>query len=603
MEDYTSATTDTLTGADLLCEALLAEDVRIIFGHPGGAILPFYDALYGRENLRHVLTRHEQAAAHAADGYARATGRTGVCVATSGPGATNLVTGLATAQMDSVPVVAITGQVATGAMGTEAFQETDILGVTMPVTKHGFLVQAASDLPWVVSEAFRLARSGRPGPVLIDVPKDVQAALVPVDLVPRRRRRSSWAAGVCRHGGVTPAGQSSDDQGPAGTAHARGGSSELAERLDEVASLLNQAQRPIVIAGRGVILAGVSRLMRMMAERADLPVATTLLGLDAFPADHPLATGLPGMHGTERANQAIQNADLVLGLGLRFDDRIIGRAADFAPKARIVHFDVDPASVGRTLTPDLSVVGDLRSTLPELARRTAVASRAEWRRHLQRWSREAEPQSMSSLVSGPLGGRRAIREVARRISETGAVVVTDVGQHQMWLAQELPEVSPRSHLTSGGLGTMGYALPAAIGAALAQPGRPVWVVAGDGGFQMNLQELATVVQEEIPLRIVVINNGYLGMVRQWQECFYDGRYSSSALGGPDLVALAGAYGIPGFVVERAEDLEECLDTAQAVAGPVLLDFRVVREENVYPLVPPNAALDELVMAPEAAVAR
>ena len=587
----------TVTGADLLCEALLAEDVRVLFGHPGGAILPFYDALYGREGLHHVLTRHEQAAAHAADGYARATGRTGVCVATSGPGATNLVTGLATALMDSVPLVALTGQVPTAALGTDAFQETDIVGVTMPVTKHGFLVQDAADLPAVVTEAFRLARSGRPGPVLIDVPKDVQASSVSADLVPSRPRRSSWAAGVCPNGGATPARQAGD-----GTGRPHGVSQELAGRLDEAASLLNGASRPVVMVGRGVVLAGVSRLMRMMAERADLPVVTTLLGLDAFASGHRLALGLPGMHGTERANHAIQNADLVLGLGLRFDDRVIGRAADFAPKARVIHFDVDPASVGRTIRPHLSVLGDLRETFPELARRTAVASRPQWWSLLERWSRDAEPRTESPFPVGPLGARQAIRSVARRISETGALVSTDVGQHQMWLAQELPDVTPRAHLTSGGLGTMGYALPAAIGAALGQPGRPVWVVAGDGGFQMNLQELATVVQEGIPLRIAVINNGFLGMVRQWQERFYGGRYSATELSGPDFVALAGAYGIPGYVVDRAEALEEILDDAAGMAGPVLLDLRVTREENVYPMVPAGAALDELVMGPEAVAA-
>lgn len=587
----------TLTGADLLCEALLAEDVRLIFGHPGGAILPFYDALYGREGLRHVLTRHEQAAAHAADGYARATGRTGVCVATSGPGATNLVTGLATALMDSVPLVALTGQVATSSLGTEAFQETDIVGVTMPVTKHGFLVQDAADLPAVVSEAFGLARSGRPGPVLIDVPKDVQDSSVSANLVPSRPRRSSWAAGVRAHSGATPAEQAGN-----GTGLRHGVSRELATRLDEAASLLNGASRPVVMAGRGVVLAGVSRLMRMMAERADLPVVTSLLGLDSFPSGHRLALGLPGMHGTERANHAIQNADLILGLGLRFDDRVIGRAADFAPKARVIHFDIDPVSVGRTIRPHLSVLGDLRATLPELARRTAATARPEWWSHLERWSRDAEPGSESPYPVGPLGARQAVRSVARRISETGAIVSTDVGQHQMWLAQELPDVTPRSHLTSGGLGTMGYALPAAIGAALGQPGRPVWVVAGDGGFQMNLQELATVVQEGIPLRIAVINNGFLGLVRQWQERFYEGRYSATEISGPDLVSLAGAYGIPGYIVDRAEALEEVLDEAVGMAGPVLLDLRVTREENVYPMVPAGAALDELVMGPEAVAA-
>lgn len=574
------------TGADALCHALLSEGVRVLFGHPGGAILPFYDALYGTPGLDHVLMRHEQAAAHAADGYARATGRTGVCVATSGPGATNLVTGLATAMMDSVPLVALTGQVARDVIGTEAFQEIDIVTVARPVTKQAFQVQETTDLPAVLAEAFHVARAGRPGPVLVDVPKDIQAGAFPADLLadlfPARPRESSDASRARPDGGATPA-------------------LATPALLDEVATLLGNSDRPVVMVGRGVVLAGVSGLVRMLAERADLPVVTTLLGLDAFPASHTLALGMPGMHGTERANKGIQEADLILGLGLRFDDRVIGKPDEFAPNARIVHFDIDQAAVGRTITPDLAVVGDLRTTLPELVRRTYQAEHAEWRRVLKRWSREAEPETGPetdlSFSIGPLGARSAIRSVARRIAATNAIVVTDVGQHQMWLAQELPSVDPRTHLTSGGLGTMGYALPAAIGAARGRPERPVWVVAGDGGFQMTLQELATVVQEGIPLRIAVVNNGFLGMVRQWQECFYGGRYSATELSGPDLVRLAEAYGIPGYRVDRSENLESTLDDMVRAEGPVLVDLRVAREENVYPMVPAGAPLHELVMRP------
>ena len=581
----------TISGADLICRALLAEDVEVLFGHPGGAILPFYDALHRTPELRHVLMRHEQAAAHAADGYARKTRRTGVCVTTSGPGATNLVTGLATAMMDSVPLVAITGQVATWALGTQAFQETDIIGVSKPVTKQGFMVHDAADIPQIIAEAFRIASSGRPGPVLIDLPKDVQTSEVPPVSLPSPRADSTWAASVCREGGATPAARAW-----------RQGELEasvqdfMAHQLDEVARMLDEARRPVLMLGRGIVLAGVERIAGMMAERCDLPVSTTLLGLDAFPAEHRLACGMPGMHGTPRANLGIQESDLILGLGLRFDDRVIGDPSRFAPNARIVHFDVDPAAFGRTIQPDMSVIGDLRVTLPELARRAKPASRPEWWALLESWSREAEPRTVAEAQDDALGGREAIRSIARRISSENAVVACDVGQHQMWLAQELPNVSPRAYLTSGGLGAMGYALPAAIGAAIAEPGRPVWVVAGDGGFQMNMQELATVVQEQLPLRIAVLNNGFLGMVRQWQQAFHGGRYSGVELGGPDFGALAAAYGIPGVAIDRSAELEDTLDRAAETSGPVLVDLRVEKEENVYPFVPSGAALDELLTA-------
>lgn len=568
---------DAPTGADLLCRALHDHGVEVLFGHPGGAILPFYDALHRDGRLRHVLVRHELGAANAADGYARATGRVGVCVATSGPGATNLVTGLATAMMDSVPMVAFTGQVARAALGTDAFQETDILGVTAPVTKYGFLAESAEDLLQVVSEAFRLARSGRPGPVLVDVPKDVQAARVPGG------SSSSTGAADARPEG----------DGAIGRRRSSGSSADI----EEVAKLLNDAERPVVMAGRGVLLAKTVRTLRRLAEWGELPVVTTLLGLDAFPASHPLALGLPGMHGTPRANLAIQEADLVVGLGLRFDDRVVGRIDGFAPRARIVHFDIDSTSIGRTIIPDVSVVGDLADTLPELARRVRPRTRPEWMARVKSWDREAVPERRE-LESGALSARTVIRAIGERVSRTRAIVVTDVGQHQMWLAQELPDVEPRAHLTSGGLGAMGYALPAGIGAAVGHPGRDVWVVAGDGGFQMNVQELATAAQEGLRLRIAVINNGFLGMVRQWQQFFYEGRYSASEIGSPDFVALAQAYRIPGRPVDRGDAVVDALEWAGGHEGPVLLDFRVPSEENVYPLVPSGAALDELVLEPD-----
>lgn len=553
-------------GADLLCDLIHDEGTRVLFGHPGGAILPFYDALHRNGRLRHVLVRHELGAANAADGYARATGRVGVCVATSGPGATNLVTGLATAMMDSVPMVAITGQVARDSLGTEAFQETDILGVTAPVTKYGFLADSAEALPEVVREAFRLARSGRPGPVLIDVPKDVQADSV-------------------AHGRPVAPGGGKDHQ-PA-VPHAT---------IERVGRLIDEARRPVLMVGRGVLLSGTVATLRRLAERAEVPVVTTLLGLDAFPASHPLALGLPGMHGTPRANRAIQEADLVVGLGLRFDDRVVGRIDGFAPRARIVHFDIDTASIGRTVIPELSVIGDLADTLPVLASRVRPGDRSEWLARVRSWDRDAVPVR-PTLDDGPLAARAVIRAVAERVSRTRSIVVTDVGQHQMWLAQELPDVDPGAHLTSGGLGTMGYALPAGIGAAVGRSGRDVWVVAGDGGFQMNVQELATAAQEGLRLRIAVVNNGFLGMVRQWQELFYGGRYSESEIAGPDFVALAEAYHIPARAVDRGTDVADALAWAGERDGPVLIDFRVAREENVYPLVPAGAALDELVLEP------
>lgn len=564
-------------GADILCQALHAQGVRVLFGHPGGAILPFYDALHRDGRLRHVLTRHEQGAAHAADGYARVTGEVGVCVSTSGPGATNLVTGIATAKADSVPMVAITGQVPSGAMGTEAFQETDILGITAPVTKYGFLVRGADEIPGIVAEAFRIARAGRPGPVLIDVPKDVQAGAASEDV---RAALTCSPAGSARS-------QDDDD-------------ALLLAKIHRVAALVNRSERPVLLLGRGVLLAGMVEAVRRLAEWADLPVVTSLLGLDAFPARHPLALGLTGMHGTPRANHAIQEADLILGLGLRFDDRLVGRAENFAPRARIVHFDIDPSVVGRTVRPDLSVIGDLAEAVPLLAAHVRPRTRPEWRGRLRAWDREAEPLTPAP-AEGLAHARTALRVVAAEISRAGGIVAADVGQHQMWLAQELPDLEPRSFLTTGGMGTMGYALPAAIGAAIARPERDVWVVAGDGGFQMSIQELATAVQERCRLRLVVVNNGYLGMVRQWQEMFYDRRYSATEISGPDFAALARAYGIPGRSVACGAGLGDAVAWASAEQGPALLDLRVAREDNVYPFVPAGAALHEFLVAPRAAV--
>ncbi|MBI2072794.1 MAG: biosynthetic-type acetolactate synthase large subunit [Gemmatimonadetes bacterium] len=565
------------TAADALCQALVAQGVDVMFGHPGGAILPFYDALHRAGAPRHVLMRHEQGAAHAADGYARATGRVGVCVATSGPGATNLVTGLAAAIMDGVPIIAITGQVPSTVLGTDAFQETDVIGVTMPVTKHGYLVENAADLPSIVAQAFQLAAAGRPGPVLIDIPKNVQNAPCPAVVAPARdsRRRADTGPVPYRNDGDRP-------RDP---------------EISHVAELVNRAERPVVMIGRGVVSSGTSAQLRQLIERADLPVIPTLLGLDGFPATHPNCLGMPGMHGTVRANRAIQHADLILGLGLRFDDRVIGRPDRFAPNAAVVHVDIDAASMGRTIRPHVRLIGDLRDVLPALAAGIAPRDRSTWWSELRAWPREPESVEPWSVPQGPLTGRAACRGLAARIAESGAVVATDVGQHQMWLAQELRDASPRTHLTSGGLGAMGYALPAGVGAAVGCPERSVWVVAGDGGFQMTMQELATAVQERLRLRIAVVNNGFLGMVRQWQELFYSRRYSAVEIPGPDFTQIARAYEIPARAVSWCDELEAALEWAEAEPGPVLLDLHVEREDNVYPMVPSGAALDEMVTAP------
>ena len=567
---------ETQTGAEILRRSLVREGVDVVFGYPGGAILPFYDALHGRRDPRHVLVRHEQSAAHAADGYARATGRVGVCVATSGPGASNLVTGLGTALMDSVPVVAITGQVPSGAMGTDAFQEIDVVGLTMPVTKHAFLVRDADDIPEIVAEAFHVARSGRPGPTVVDIPKDVQQAHAapPAGLAIRSPL-------PCTNGAKTP--------------------DAPVVALEPVRVLLAAAERPVIMAGRGVVLSGMADSLRAFAETHELPVITTLLGLDAFPSGHPLCLGMPGMHGTERANLAIQRADLVIGLGLRFDDRVTGHVPGFAPHAHIVHFDISEAVAGRTVRPHIRVIGNLTRTLPALARGARARALDAWWRELGGWEREAEPAEVALTGPGPLSGRAASRILGRWIGDRGAIVATDVGQHQMWLAQELRNARPASHLTSGGLGTMGFALPAAIGAQLGRPDREVWAFMGDGGFQMSAHELATVAQERLPIRIAVLNNAALGLVWQWQSLSYAERYVASRLSGPDLELLGRSYGIPAWSVRRTDELTRTLERIDRIAGPVLVDIRVPTEEYVYPMVRPGSTLSEMLRGGEPAL--
>ncbi|MBI2871918.1 MAG: biosynthetic-type acetolactate synthase large subunit [Chloroflexi bacterium] len=555
-----------LTGAQIVCECLVREGVDVIFGIPGGAILPFYDALYHYPGIRHVLVRHEQAAAHAAEGYARAAGKVGVCVATSGPGATNLITGLAAAKMDSVPMVAITGQVARPFMGKEAFQECDTTGLAKSVTKRSYLVLRASDLAPTMREAMEVAMSGRPGPVLVDVPKDVQAEVAEFQYPDAPVRPST--------GGLR-----SNDQ-----------------VLREAARLLAEAERPVIIAGHGVLISGAWEELRQVAERANVPVVNTLLGLGGFPRSHPLSLGMLGMHGMYWSNIAVAEADLVLGVGMRFDDRVIGKPGTFAPKAKVIHIEVEPSQVNKNVFAHLPLVGDarqvLRALLPLLERR----ERSAWLARL-RLLQERHP---SLFV--PDGPGLPPQYVLARLDQMlhglpDWVAVTGVGQHQMWAAQYLSVERPNSFISSGGLGVMGYELPAALGAQMGRPGTTVWTIAGDGGFQMTLQELATLAQENLPVKIAVFHNGCLGMVRQWQELFYERRYKAIPVSSPDYVKLAEAYGFPGLQVTTREGVEPALERAMKYPGPFLIDFVVNTEENVYPMVPPGASLAETIEDP------
>jgi len=552
--------TEPLTGAQILCRTLLEQGVDLMFGYPGGAIMPFYHALPEYPGLRHVLVRHEQAAAHAADGYARATGRAGVCVATSGPGATNLVTGLATAHMDSTPVVAITGQVSRAMLGRDAFQETDIIGITQPITKHSVLVEDVEGLADAVREALAVAVEGRPGPVLVDVPKDVQQA------------KADWRGG--------------------GAAGRRAGA--VLPPLAEAVRMLAEAERPLIMAGHGVILSGAYEELRRLAERTGIPVITTLLGISGFPESHPLHLGMPGMHGEVHVNRAIQQADLILGVGLRFDDRVTGNLAAFARGAKVIHVELDPSEIGKNVATDVGLVGDareiLRALLGEIAPRDCEAWRAEIagfvRPRHDGFRGDLSPESILGAIDGASGGH--------------CTIVSDVGQHQMWVAKLYPYRRPNTHITSGGLGTMGFAVPAAMGAALARPDEPVWAISGDGGFQMNMQEIATMVQERIPVKMAVFNNGYLGMVRQWQQFFHGRRYSATPIWSPDYVRLAEAYGIFGRRVESGADVDGAVRDAIAHPGPALVEFLIEQEANVFPMIPPGASLSEPIEGEPAA---
>ena len=557
-----------LTGAQIVCETLEHLGVRHIFGYPGGAILPVYDAI-GKSKLHHILVRHEQGATHMADGYARASGGVGVAMATSGPGATNMVTGIATAMLDSSPVVCITGQVSSKLLGSDAFQEVDITGVTMPITKHNVVISKAEDIAHTIREAFVVAQSGRPGPVLVDITKDAQQASVDFD----------WEATAPK---LPPK-------------KVRNNHSQ--EHFDRAIDLLNSAKRPVILAGRGILLSGAMRTFEKFVRTSNIPVAMTLLGIGCFPATDPMNLGMMGMHGEAWVNTAIQEADLLIAVGMRFDDRVTGDLRTYARNARKIHIEVDRAEIHKNVKVDAALIGDAGEMLDSLLPHIQERDHSAWLAHIKELKGDSAVRDIQSLPdSGHLYAAHVINDLWK-VTKGGAIVVTDVGQHQMWEAQYYHHNQPRTLITSGGLGTMGFALPAAIGAKFAKPDSEVWVVVGDGGFQMTMCELATVVQEKIKVNVAIINNGYLGMVRQWQEFFYDKRYVATPLVAPDFAALANAFGIRGERVTNRTEVVPMIESARDTDQAVVLDFRVEQEDSVYPMVPAGAALHEMIRRP------
>ena len=563
-----------LTGAEILWATLAGEGTTTVFGYPGGAILPIYDALRKFPTIHHVLVRHEQGASHMADGYARASGRVGVCMATSGPGATNLVTGIATAMLDSIPVIAITGQVSSKVLGSDAFQEVDITGITLPITKHNFLVTRAEDIAPTVRLAFQIATSGRPGPVLIDITKDAQQAAAPFDF-------EAAAPLPARPHPMLKATSAS---------------------IQEALALIAAAKKPVILAGHGIVESGAEGEVLEFAERLGVPIASTLLGLGAIPAGHPLSLGMMGMHGESWVNTAIQSADLLLAFGMRFDDRVTGNLAHYAPHAMKIHIEIDPSEVSKNVKADVALIGDLKAVLRTMLPLLKAQADTAWLREINASKGSAAVRDIVNLPdNGHLYAAHVINDIWREAVAAGrekeTVIVTDVGQHQMWEAQYFKHEAPRSLVTSGGLGTMGFALPAAIGAKAACPGKDVWVIAGDGGFQMTASELSTIVQEGLHINIAVINNGFLGMVRQWQEAFYDKNYSASPILSPDFVMLAGAHGIAGAHVAERKDVTPTVTKARTSGAAFLINFQVEKEDGVYPMIAPGAALHEMVRRP------
>ncbi len=563
-----------MNGARILLDCLVHEGVEVIFGYPGGVTLPLYDALYDHE-VRHILVRHEQNAAFAAQGFARATGKVGVCCATSGPGATNLVTGLVDALLDSIPVVAITGQVPNKLIGSDAFQEADTFGITRSCTKHNYLVKDINDLPQIIHEAFYIAASGRPGPVLVDIPKDIfvgQSHYQPLKAI----HLPGYKLVLDGHAG----------------------------QIRRAAQMMWEAERPMVYSGGGIIHSGAHEELRELVEILDVPCVNTLMGLGALPGSHPNFISMPGMHGSYAANMGMYNTDLLIALGVRFDDRVTGRLKDFAPYARVIHLDIDPAEIGKNRVADLPIVGDckrvmkkfnkaLRELAPEMAPKTDAA-RASWRQQISDWKTEHPLEPVFSDTE--IKPQHLMAEI-NRLSDGKAIITSDVGQHQMWAAQLIRYDAPRLWLNSGGLGSMGFGLPSAMGAQVAFPDKLVFAILGDGGFQMSLPELATIAAERLPIKIVVMNNGYLGMVRQWQELFFNNRLSASTMSSfPEVEHLGAAYGIPGRTVKKPEHLRDVLEAAVAEPGPYLLNIEVSPFENVYPMVPAGGAINEMVLS-------
>lgn len=554
-------------GADIVCEMLLRQDIKVIFGYPGGANIPIYDALYKYPELHHVLVRHEQGAAHAAEGYAWATGAPGVCFTTSGPGATNLVTGLADAMLDSIPMVCITGQVPSPLIGTDAFQETDILGVTLAVTKHNYLITKAEDIAPAMHEAFYIATHGRPGPVLVDIAKDAQTNYT-----------------VFRY--------------PEGKDYLKNKIKTKAdvEDVEKIADLLNQAERPLIIAGHGMLLSGDGKTLLAIAQKQDIPVTLTQLGLSTIPSTHRLFMGMPGMHGNVAANRAPNQADIILAVGMRFHDRVTGKVSGYAPQAKIIHIDIDPSEISKNVKPYLGVVGDAKVVLQQVLPKLKQKKNPAWLSTFELWKKEEEDKVYNRELNSPkLKSAQVIREISNQTKGL-ATIVADVGQNQMYAARYYIFKKNNTHFTSGGLGTMGFAVPAGMGAKFGDPKREVWVVVGDGGIQMTIQELATIVQEKIEVKIALLNNNYLGMVRQWQELFYKGNYSEVSLQNPDFQKLCEGFGIPSIKVDNFAKAREGISKARKIKGPFLIEFKVEAEENVFPMIPAGAGIDGMIVS-------
>lgn len=551
-----------LTGAEIVVECLKKEDVKVIFGIPGGTIMPVYDVFYSESSIKHILTRHEQGAAHAAEGYARATGKVGVCIATSGPGATNLVTGLANAHLDSIPLVAFTGQVPTSLIGTDAFQEVDISGITLPITKNSYVVRNVKNLARIVQEAFYIARTGRPGPVLIDFPKDIQLAKTEFkypESVGLNSYKPTFSGNV--------------------------------KQIKAAAQEISKAKKPIIYAGGGVISSNASSELRDLVIKTNIPITTTLMGLGCFPETHPLSLGMLGMHGTAYANYAVSAADLIIALGARFDDRITGKLDEFASKAKIIHVDIDPAEVGKNISVDIPIVGNIKNVLKKLNEYVHKKKETEWLKTVEDFKKKYPLKYNNNEELKP----QYIMETINKISKDNTIIVTSVGQHQMWAAQYYQYTEPRSFISSGGLGTMGFGFPAALGAKMGCPEKTVICISGDGSFQMNQQEIATAINNNLAITVIIMNNGFLGMVRQWQEFFFDKRYAETTLNGnPDFVKLVEAYGGTGIRVNKKQELYPALEKALSLDKFVLIDCLVSKEENVFPMVSPGSPISKMI---------